>query len=66
MTPLSPTGKIPSDHDRHEDRYCLLDRVHAIASCLTLGALLASPLAQVAQSIGVAADWHQFYARFGL
>jgi hypothetical protein len=39
----------------------VLDGVQAIGSSLTLDALLASPLAQGAQSIGVAADWPQFY-----
>jgi hypothetical protein len=39
----------------------VLDGVRAIGSSLTLDAFLASPLAQGAQSIGVAADWPRFY-----
>jgi hypothetical protein len=39
----------------------LLDGVQAITPSLSLDAFLASPLAQAAQSIGVAADWPLFY-----
>jgi hypothetical protein len=39
----------------------VLDDVQSITPFLTLDVFLASPLAQGAQSIGVAADWPRFY-----